>query len=131
MKKNINNQNIESFINIMSNKDSFVVTTKMPHAIRQAIRINLKTLTERMDIYNEGRRDLFTSFVKDGKATANETTITFKEDYIQEINNELTELALVDNEIEIETIKKDILDSYLENNDLTLAEEDVLLFFAE
>ena len=132
MKKHITNQIVDGFVGTLSTKDSFLVTTKLPHALRQAIRINLKTLAERLEIYTDGRRDLFKGYVDNGWATADEDgNIKFKEEFIPEINKDLYDLAQVDNELEIATVSKDVLESYLEKNDLTLAEEDVLLFFEE
>lgn len=132
MKKNISNQNIDGFIATLSAKDSFLITTKLPHAVRQAIRINLKTLADRLEIYNDGRREFFERCVNDGWATADEVgNLKFTDEHIADVNRELFELSQVDNELEIATIDKDVLDEYLKKNDLTLAEEDVLLFFSE
>lgn len=132
MKKRITNQLIDGFVGTLSAKDSFLVTTKIPHAIRQAIRINLKTLAERLEIYNEGRRDLFSGYVTNGWATADEEgNLKLAEEHIADVNKELYELSQVDNELEIATINKEVLENYLERNELTLAEEDVLLFFEE
>lgn len=132
MKKTLKNFEIEVFVNTMSEKDSFLTRTRLPHAVRQACRINLKTLSDRLSIYYDGRADIVKDYIANGKAEQGDNgTVTFKEEYVNDINRELVELAGVDNELEIEMVKKEILTHYLENNDLSMTEEDVLLFFCE
>jgi hypothetical protein len=104
----------------------------MPHALRQAIRVNLNILVDRLKIYEEGHKEICDSYVSDGKAVKkDDNSITVDKEYLQDINKEFKELAEVENELDIETVKKDIIDEVLENNDLTLGEEDVLLFFSD
>jgi hypothetical protein len=132
MRANITNQNIDAFVSTLTAKDSFLVTTKIPHAIRQVIRINLKTLYDRLEIYSDGRREFLQKCIEDGWATADDAgNIKVDEKYIHEVNKNLYELSQVDNELEIATVDKNVLEEYLKKNDLTLAEEDVLLFFSK
>lgn len=131
MKKTMKNYELELFVNAMTEKDNFLTRTRLPHAVRQACRINLKTLSDRLNVYYEGRAEIFKAFVADGKAEEKDDKIVFKDEYINEVNEELVELANVENELELETVNKEILDTYLERNDLSMPEEDVLLFFCE
>ena len=131
MKKTLSNFEVEVFVKTMTDNDGFLTRTRLPHSVRQACRINLKNLKERLEIYNEGRNELLIGFVKDGKATADDAgNVTFNKEYINEISKELLELANVANDIEFEAIDETALNTYLENNDLSLTEEDVLLFFS-
>lgn len=127
MKKTLTNAEVEAYVATMSAPDSFMRTLKMPHATRQAIRVNLKTLTDRLRVYQEGRKDILDQAVKAGKAkekTAGRYTIP--PEHQAEVNKDLQELAIVHNDLDIECFDADAI---LESNDLTLAEEDVILFF--
>ena len=129
MKKVLKNKGIDALVSTMMSENSFIKTTRMPHALRQAIRVNLNTLVDRLKIYEEGHKEICDSYVDDGKAAKkDDNSITVNKEYLQDISKEFEELANVENELDIETVKKDIIDEVLENNDLTLGEEDVLLF---
>jgi len=132
MKKVLKNKEIDALVSTMMSENSFIKTTRMPHALRQAIRVNLNILVDRLKIYEEGHKEICDSYVNDGKAAKkDDNSITVNKEYLQDINKEFEELANVENELDIETVKKDIIDEVLENNDLTLGEEDVLLFFSD
>lgn len=132
MKKVLKNKEIDALVSTMMSENSFIKTTRMPHALRQAIRVNLNILVDRLKIYEEGHKEICDSYVSNGKAVKkDDNSITVDKEYLQDINKEFEELADVENELDIETVKKDIVDEVLENNDLTLSEEDVLLFFSD
>lgn len=132
MKKVLKNREIDALVSTMMSQNSFIKTTRMPHALRQAIRVNLNTLVDRLKIYEDGHKEICDSYVSDGKAIKkDDNSITVNKEYLQDINREFAELADVENELDIETVKKDIIDEVLDNNDLTLSEEDVLLFFSD
>lgn len=132
MKKVLKNKEIDALVSTMMSENSFIKTTRMPHALRQAIRVNLNTLVDRLKIYEEGHKEICDSYVNDGKAVKkDDNSITVNKEYLHDINKEFEELANVENELDIETVKKDIVDEVLENNNLTLSEEDVLLFFSD
>lgn len=132
MKKTMQNMLIEGFVSTMGEQNSFMKTVRMPQALRQALRINYATLSERLKVYMEGRADIAKNYVANGYATENENgSINIQNEYLPAINQELKELAEVENELEIETVKKSVVDMVLLNNNLTLGEEDVLLFFAD
>jgi hypothetical protein len=125
MKKKITNAEVETYVATLSTQDSFVKTMKMPHAARQAIRVNLKTLTDRLRLYQEGRKEILDQAVKDGHAKEVGGGQYAIEAGHPEVGQELQELSQVENELDIEVF--DV--SALLDNDLTLAEEDVILFF--
>lgn len=131
MKKTYTNGEIESIFSVMNKKNSFLYTAKMPAQIRQAIRVNRKVLAERMKIYQEGRSEIFDSYLKNGHATLDGDNIKVEEQYRAAIVHELSELASVVNTVEVEGIKKEILEPFLNSQELTMAEEDALLLFLE
>lgn len=125
MKKTIRNGEIEAFVATLSGPDSFIRTLKLPHAARQAVRVNLKTLTDRLRLYQEGRKEILDQAVREGHATQDGDQYTIGPEYRRYYGHELQELSAVENELDIEVF--DV--SALLDNDLTLAEEDVILFF--
>jgi len=132
MLKKLSNNTIESFVVTLNKEDSVLKTLRMPHALRQAVKVNLNTLLDRAKVFEEERKELVDSYVEKGWATANnDGSISVGKEHIAEVNKELVELANVENELNIETVKKDIIDNVLENNSLTLGEEEVFLFFAD
>ena len=132
MLKKLSNNTIESFVVTLNKEDSVLKTLRMPHALRQAVKVNLNTLLDRAKVFEEERKELVDSYVEKGWATANDDgSISVGKEHIAEVNKELVELANVENELNIETVKKDIIDNVLENNSLTLGEEEVFLFFAD
>lgn len=132
MKKILKNREIDALVSTMMSENSSIKTTRMPHALRQAIRVNLNTLTDRLKIYEDGYKEICASYVDASKAVKNnDNSITVNKEYLQDINKEFEELAEVKNELDIATVKKGIIDKVLENNDLTLSEEDALLLCAD
>ena len=127
MKKTLTNSEVEAYVATLSAPDSFMRTLRMPQAARQAIRVNLKTLTDRLRVYEEGRKDILDQAVKAGKAKEKTTgRYTIPPEHQSDVNKDLRDLAEVKNELSIECFD---VDAILESNDLTLAEEDVILFF--
>lgn len=129
MKKIFTNNEVEQILTTISAKDSFVNTAKMPAQIRQAIRVNRKTLTERMTIYQEGRNEILQNYIKNGYAHQDGNNVQVDEQYRPAIVQEFTELAMVKNDLDVEGIDKHVLENFLNTNELTMAEEDVLLLF--
>lgn len=126
MKKKITNAEVEAYVTILTAPNSIIKGIRMPHAARQAIRLNLKTLTDRLGVYYEGRKDILDQAVKEGKAEQNKDQYTIAPEYRAEVGKDLQALAMVSNDLEIECFD---VDAILQGNDLTLAEEDVILFF--
>lgn len=128
MKKILKNFEVESIVTVLNHNDSFLknVSIKLPPEFRQAVRINMKRLTERLSIYEEGRKELIQSYIASGHATANDSgSIKFEESYIKTAMHELNELANVNNELEIDTVDKSIIEKIMQM-DISMAEEDVL-----
>lgn len=68
---------------------------------------------------------------RDGLKKNDDNSFSVDKEHIDEVNKELVGLSSVENELNIETVNKDIVDNVLENNSLTLGEEEVFLFFAD
>lgn len=129
MKKTFKNNEIESILTVINSKDSFIYNIRMPAEIRQALRVNRKVLMERMEIYQDGKNDILESYIKNGHATREGSQIHVDEQYQNAIVHELRELAAVNNELDFEGIPKDVLENFLNSQQLTMAEEDALLLF--
>lgn len=133
MKRVLSNLEIEAVLNILNDKGSFKnnMTIKLPKDFRQALRINLQTLADRYKIYQEGVAEIVKEYVDAGKASADESgQVQIKKEYINEITQELNELASVPNELEFVTVPDSSVDAVLDV-DLSVAEEDVVLLFKE
>lgn len=133
MKRVLSNLEIEAVLNILNDKGSFKnnMTIKLPKDFRQALRINLQTLADRYKIYQEGVAEIVKEYVDAGKASADESgQVQIKKEYINEITQELNELASVPNELEFVTVPDASVDAVLDV-DLSVAEEDVVLLFKE
>ena len=126
----LKNHEIKKMVDILTAEDGLIHNTKikLPHAFRHVLRVNFKTLSERNDIYTEGIRECINRYIELGQAKQDENgTISFDQNVIPEVNKELTELAMVDNDITLEHIDKEILDRVLENIDMSMEEEDILV----
>ena len=133
MKRVLSNLEIEAVLNILNDKGSFKnnMTIKLPKDFRQALRINLQTLTDRYKIYQEGVAEIVKEYVDAEKATVDESgQVQIKKEYMNDITQELNELASVPNELEFVTVSDASVDAVLDV-DLSVAEEDVVLLFKE
>lgn len=130
MKKVIMNYEIENILTILNDKSSFRndMSVKLPKSARQALRINLNTLNDRMKVFEEGRKEIYTKFIEDGKADkTDDGNYKIRDEYMPELNQELIELAVVQNNLEIEPIDMTAFD----NVDLSIKEEEVLEYMTE
>lgn len=130
MKKVIMNYEIENILTILNDKSSFRndMSVKLPKSARQALRINLNTLNDRMKVFEEGRKEIYTKFIEDGKADkTDDGNYKIRDEYMPELNQELIELAVVQNNLEIEPIDMAAFD----NVDLSIKEEEVLEYMTE
>lgn len=133
MKRVLSNLEIEAVLNILNDKGSFKnnMTIKLPKDFRQALRINLQTLADRYKIYQEGVAEIVKEYVDAEKATVDESgQVQIKKEYMNDITQELNELASVPNELEFVTVPDASVDAVLDV-DLSVAEEDVVLLFKE
>lgn len=130
MKKVIMNYEIENILTILNDKSSFRndMSIKLPKSVRQALRINLNTLNDRMKVFEEGRKEIYTKFIEDSKADkTDDGNYKIRDEYMPELNQELIELAVVQNNLEIEPIDMAAFD----NIDLSIKEEEVLEYMTE
>ena len=131
MKKSLKNYEIENIVTTLSHNDSFLknVSIKLPQEFRQAIRINLKRFTERLSIYEEGRKELIQNYIASGHAFANnDGSVKFEETYVKTAMYELNELANVNNELDIEVVDKEVLEK-ISKMDISMAEDDIIHIF--
>ena len=130
MKKVIMNYEIENVLTILNDKSSFRndMSVKLPKSARQALRINLNTLNDRMKVFEEGRKEIYTKFIEDNKADkTDDGNYKIRDEYMPELNQELIELAVIQNNLEIEPIDMAAFD----NVDLSIKEEEVLEYMTE
>lgn len=130
MKKVIMNYEIENILTILNDKSSFRndMSVKLPKSVRQALRINLNTLNDRMKVFEEGRKEIYTKFIEDNKADkTDDGNYKIRDEYMPELNQELIELAVVQNNLEIEPVDMTAFD----NVDLSLREEEALEYMTE
>ena len=130
----LKNYELSKAVEILSAEDSIMnnIKIKLPHAFRHALRVNFKTIKDRNDIYKDEIQQIITRYVDEGLATVKEDgKVEFGADHIEEVNTELTELAVVDNDIAFETVPGDMIERILETVDMSIPEENVIRLFAE
>lgn len=125
MIKTLTNLEIDRYINIISNKDSFRnnISIKLPGALDWSLRINLNKIKEIHNVYIEALTELAKKYVNDGKVEGDK----IKPEFIREYNMELNVLNVQENEINFRPIKvKDFIDL-----ELSVPEKDFLLLMCE
>ena len=131
MKKELANFEIENILTILNSKDSFVFKAKLSPQIRYALRVNRQILLDRMKIYQEERANIVKSYIENGHAHQVGDEVQFDEAYKNVCVHEIQELSVVKNELEFQKIDKEVLEDFLNSQELTMAEEDFLLMFKE
>ena len=86
---------------------------------------------DRYAIYQEGRKEIIDKYVADGYAHKEGSMIRIEDAYRPAFMQECFELENVSNELEFERIDNGVLEEFLGSHDLTLDEEDFLLYFEE
>ena len=130
MKKTIMNFEIENVLNILNDKNSFRndMSVKLPKAVRQALRINMGTLSDRLKVFEEERKEVYNRFIQEGKTDkTDDGNYKIRDEYMQELNPELLELAVVQNALALEELDMAAFD----NVDLSMQEEDALKFMTK
>lgn len=130
MKKTIMNFEIENVLNILNDKNSFRndMSVKLPKAVRQALRINMGTLSDRLKVFEEERKEVYNRFIQEGKTDkTDDGNYKIRDEYMPELNQELLELAVVQNELDLEELDMAAFD----NVDLSMQEEDALKFMTK
>lgn len=127
MKVTLTNAEIESYLNMLADPKSFRnnIAVKMPSAdAGWAIRVNIKTLTDRYGIYDEARKELAQEFLDAGKVEEDKQHI--KKEYMNEYVTKFTELASMKNSLELTAIAKKECDAIIAQG-LSMPEEDFLM----
>lgn len=131
IEKTLTNLEVKNLCEILKGNNSFLITMRLPYAIRQALRININTLMDRLQIFNEERSDIIKRYLDNGYGKDNGNgTISIDKMYIKPFQQEVNELEAVTNDLEFEGIAKSTVDTLLSSESFTLAEEDALLLFA-
>lgn len=126
MKVKLTNFEIERYINIISSPESFRnnVGVKISAEMDWALRINIKTMTDRFALFNEAREELAQEFIDSGRVDGD----MVKEEYIPEYNQRITVLYSQKNELDLATIKSEDI-KHLSN--LSMPERDFLNLMVE
>ena len=127
----ITNQIIEEIINVLDDPQSFRnnIDIKIPAKIRFAIRVNEEKLRGLFKAYTDERVNLLRDYIKDNRASIEDGKIKVEPEYIDEVNRELTELAVIENEVDIHTVDEEAMNEFLGSVDLSVPEERILLMF--
>lgn len=127
MKVTITNVEIENYISLISNENSFRnnITIKVPFDMDWALRVNLKTMTERYAIFQEACNEIGQEYIKAGKVDGDNNRV--KEEFIPEFNERMTALAFQKNELEFLPVKKDDF----KNLALSMPERDFLMLMVD
>lgn len=130
IEKTLTNLEVKNLCEILKGNNSFLITMRLPYAIRQALRININVLMDRLQIFNDERSDIIARYIRNGYGKDNGNgTISIDKMYIAPFQQEISELEAVTNDLEFEGITKNVVDEILSTENFTLAEEDALLLF--
>ena len=130
IEKTLTNLEVKNLCEILKGNNSFLITMRLPYAIRQALRININVLMDRLQIFNDERSDIIARYIRNGYGKDNGNgTISIDKMYITPFQQEVSELEAVTNDLEFEGIAKNVVDEILSTENFTLAEEDALLLF--
>ena len=127
MKRTLRNIEIENILSIIASPKSFRnnVEIKVPVSVDYAVRVNLKKLNERYEIFNEMRTELQREVVEAGKVNEEKTSIA--DEYLNEYNSKYLPLAYQPNEINFQPINKEDF----EHMSLSMPERDFLMLMVE
>ena len=85
----------------------------------------MNTLSNRLKVFDEERKEVYNRFIQEGKTDkTDDGNYKVRDEFLPELNQELVELAVVQNELELEELNMDVFD----NVDLSMQEEDALKF---
>lgn len=127
MKVTITNYELENYIALISNENSFRnnITIKVPFDMDWALRVNLKAMNERYSIYQDARTEIGQEYIEAGKVEEDGNRV--KEEFIPEFNERMAALAFQKNELEFLPIKKDDF----KNLALSMPERDFLMLMVD
>lgn len=134
MKKTFTDAEVEKIVLILNDSSSVMhdTTVKIPAKIRQALRINFKTLFELAKEIEGTRSDIIQRYIDAGDATKDATngTIHFDRNF-NLVTRELEELSKIENSVELVGINPKELNTFLESVDISMEEEDAILTFEQ
>lgn len=134
MKKVLTDAEVEKIVLILNDSSSVMhdTTVKIPAKIRQALRINFKTLFELAKEIEGTRGDIIQRYIDAGDATKDATkgTIHFDRNF-NLVTRELEELSKIENGVELVGINSKELNTFLESVDISMEEEDAILTFEQ
>lgn len=111
MKRTLKNYEIEKIVTVLNHQESFMnnLSIKLPRSVIHALRVNMKYIKDRYEIYAEERKEILTKCISDGKASTTEDGgLKFTSDSdAKAILSELEELAGTDNTFDFEDIRRD------------------------
>ena len=125
MKKTVMNLEIEKYLNIISEKDSFRNNTaiKLPGSLDWSLRVNMKKLNEVYELFNEARTELGKKYIEAGKVEDDHV----KPEFLQEYNAEIFELMTQKTDIDFRPLKvRDFIEL-----PLSMPEKDLLFSMCE
>lgn len=125
MKITITNHEIETFVTMLANPQSFRnnISVKFSDEMDWTLRVNLKALNSRYEILNEAKQELAKEFIDAGKVDGDRV----KEEYLQEYNDKVIRLMVQKNELDFTAIKRD----EFKNLPLSMVERDFLMLMVE
>lgn len=125
MKVTIANHEIDTFINMLANPQSFRnnVAIKLSDELDWALRVNLKMMNTRYEIINEARQELAKEFIDAGKVENDHV----KEEYLGEYNDRMVRLMMQKNELDFTPIKRDSFKGL----SLSMPERDFLMLMVD
>lgn len=125
MKVTIANHEIDTFINMLANPQSFRnnVAIKLSDELDWALRVNLKMMNTRYEIINEARQELAKEFIDAGKVENDHV----KEEYLGEYNDCMVRLMMQKNELDFTPIKRDSFKGL----SLSMLERDFLMLMVD
>lgn len=126
MKVKLTNFEIERYVGIIFAPESFRnnVGVKISAEMDWALRINIKAMTDRLEIFNNARNDLSHEFIDAGKVDGE----MVKEEFIPEYNERMSTLYNLMNELDFAPIPKDELKKL---EILSMPERDLLNLMVE
>lgn len=129
----ITNNTIEEIINVMNDPNSFRnnVGIKIPAKIRYAIRVNEEKINGLYSAYQKERAQTIQDHIAQDHATIEDNKYHIKPEFIDEVNNELMELASIQNDVSFHMVDKETMEGFLDTVDLSVPEEKILLLFVE
>lgn len=127
MKRTIRNVDLEVYIGIINHPNSFRnnVNFKISANVDYVLRVNLKMMNDRYEIFREMRDEIQKEFIEAGKVTEDMSRIA--DEYLGEYNERYLPLAYQTNVFDFQPIKKEDFERPM----LSMPERDLLNLMVE